>query len=83
MNGFKLSELNFVAWNMKWFLNRNNVPATSAAVIDDKTLAVAAHVSVVFVDTQTFKRIDSIPMEDTCIGIAYVNNQLVVNCITI
>jgi hypothetical protein len=57
-------------------------PATSAAVVDDKTLAVAAHVSVVFVDTQTFKRIDSIPMGDTCIGIAYVKNQLVVNCIT-
>ena len=56
--------------------------ATSAAVVDDKTLAVAAHVSVVFVDTKTFKRIDSIPMGDTCIGIAYVNNQLVVNCIT-
>ena len=57
-------------------------PATSAAVIDDKTLAVAAHVAVVLVDTQTFKRIDSIPMGDTCIGIAYVNNQLVVNCVT-
>jgi hypothetical protein len=36
-------------------------PATSAVVIDDKTLAVAAHVSIVFIDTQTFKRIDSIP----------------------
>jgi hypothetical protein len=57
-------------------------PATSAVVIDDKTLAVAAHVSIVFVDTQTFKRIDSIPMGDTCIGITYVQNQLVVNCIT-
>ena len=57
-------------------------PATSAVVIDDNTLAVAAHVAVVFVDTQTFKRIDSIPMGDKCIGIAYVNNQLVVNCIT-
>ena len=57
-------------------------PATSAVVIDDNTLAVAAHVAVVFVDTETFKRIDSIPMGDTCIGIAYVNNQLVVNCIT-
>jgi hypothetical protein len=56
--------------------------ATSAAVVDDKTLAVAAHVSVVVVETKTFKRIDSIPMGDTCIGIAYVNNQLVVNCIT-
>jgi hypothetical protein len=56
--------------------------ATSAAVIDDKTLAVAAHLEVVFVDTQTFKRIDSIPMQDKCIGIAYVNNQLFVNCIT-
>jgi hypothetical protein len=57
-------------------------PATSVAVIDDKTLAVAANVAVVFVDTQTFKRIDLIPMRDKCIGIAYVNNQLVVNCIT-
>ena len=56
-------------------------PATSAAVIDDKTLAVAAHLEVVFVDTKTFKRIDSIPMGDTCIRIAYVKNQLVVNCI--
>jgi hypothetical protein len=56
--------------------------ATSAAVIDDKTVAVAAHLEVVFVDTQTFKRIDSIPMQDKCIGIAYVNNQLFVNCIT-
>jgi hypothetical protein len=46
MNGFKLSDLNSVASNVK-----------------------------------TFKRIDSIPMGDTCIGIAYVNNQLVVNCI--
>jgi hypothetical protein len=57
-------------------------PATSAAVIDDKTLAVAAHLEVVFVDTKTFKRIDSIHMGDTCIGIAYVKHQLVVNCIT-
>ena len=56
--------------------------ATSAVVIDDNTLAVAAHVAVVFVDTKTFKRIDSIPMGDKCIGIAYVKNQLVVNCIT-
>jgi hypothetical protein len=56
-------------------------PATSVAVIDDKTLAVAAHLEVVFVDTKTFKRIDSIAMGDTCIRIAYVKNQLVVNCI--
>jgi hypothetical protein len=53
-------------------------PATSVAVIDDKTLAVAAHLEVVFVDTKTFKRIDSIAMGDTCIRIAYVKNQLVV-----
>lgn len=57
-------------------------PATSAAVIDDKTVAVAANVAVVLVDTKTMKRIDLIPMRDRCIGIAYVNNQLVVNCIT-
>ena len=53
-----------------------------AAVIDDKTLAVAVNVTVVFVDTKTMKRIDWIPMRDKCIGIAYVKNQLVVNCIT-
>ena len=57
-------------------------PATSAAVIDDKTLAVAAYRAVVCVDTETLKRIDVIPMRDQCIGIAYVKNQLVVNCIT-
>jgi Holliday junction resolvase RusA-like endonuclease len=57
-------------------------PATSAAVIDDKTVAVAAYGTVVFVDTETFKRIDVIPIGDRCIGIAYVKNQLVVNCIT-
>ena len=56
--------------------------ATSAVVIDDNTLAVAVNVAVVFVDTKTMKRIDSIPMGDKCIGIAYVKNQLVVNCIT-
>jgi hypothetical protein len=39
-------------------------PATSAVVIDDNTLAVAVNVAVVFVDTQTMKRIDSIPMGD-------------------
>jgi hypothetical protein len=37
-------------------------PATSAAVIDDKTVAVAANVAVVLVDTKTMKRIDLIPM---------------------
>jgi hypothetical protein len=57
-------------------------PATSAAVIDDKTLAVTVNVTIVFVDTKTMKDIDWIPMGDKCIGIAYVNNQLVVNCIT-
>ena len=57
-------------------------PATSAAVIDDRTLAVTVNVTIVFVDTKTMKRIDCIPMGDKCIGIAYVNNQLVVNCIT-
>jgi hypothetical protein len=50
-------------------------PATSAAVIDDKTLAVTVNVTIVFVDTKTMKRIDRIPMGDTCIGIAYVNNH--------
>ena len=44
--------------------------ATSAVVIDDNTLAVAVNVAVVFVDTKTMKRIDSIPMGDKCIGIA-------------
>jgi hypothetical protein len=57
-------------------------PATSAAVIDDETLAVAADMAVVFVDTKTFKHIYFIPMRDKCIGIAYVTNRLVVNCIT-
>ena len=57
-------------------------PVTSAAVIDDKTLAVAACRTVVFVDTEMLKRIDLTPMRDKCIGIAYVKNQLVVNCIT-
>ena len=59
-----------------------NYPATSAAVIDDKTVAVAVHGAVVCVDTETFKRIHVIPMGDNCIGIAYIQNQLVVNCIT-
>jgi hypothetical protein len=57
-------------------------PVTSAAVIDDTTLAVAACRAVVFVDTHMLKRIDLTPMQDKCIGIAYVKNQLVVNCIT-
>jgi hypothetical protein len=57
-------------------------PATSAAVIDDETLVVAADRAVVFVDTKTFKHIYFIPMRDKCIGIAYVTNRLVVNCIT-
>ena len=56
--------------------------ATSAAVIDDIAVAVTAHETVVVVDTKTCKRIDSIPMGDTCIGIAYVKYQLVDNCIT-
>jgi hypothetical protein len=51
-------------------------PVTSAAVIDDKTLAVATCRAVVFVDTHMLKRIDLTPMRDKCIGIAYEKKSM-------
>jgi Holliday junction resolvase RusA-like endonuclease len=57
-------------------------PATAVAVINDEILAVAASRAVVFVDTKRFNHIDLIPLEDNCVGIAYVKKQLLVNCKT-
>jgi hypothetical protein len=57
-------------------------PATAVAVINDEILAVAAYRAVVLVDTKRFRHIDLIPLEDNCVGIAYVKKQLLVNCET-
>ncbi|XP_052099427.1 uncharacterized protein LOC127733980 [Mytilus californianus] len=55
-------------------------PATSAVIIDRNTAAVTAHKAVVIVDTTSYKFKGLIPLRDICIGIAFINGFLVVNC---
>ncbi|XP_071166050.1 uncharacterized protein [Mytilus edulis] len=53
---------------------------TSAVIIDKNTAAVTAHRAVVIVDTTSYKFKGLIPVKDICIGIAFLNGFLVVNC---
>lgn len=57
-------------------------PTTSVAVINNNTIAAAAHKAVVFVDINTYKFSDLIVMRDNCVGLAFVHNNLIVNCVT-
>ncbi|CAC5389579.1 unnamed protein product [Mytilus coruscus] len=53
---------------------------SSIAIVDKNTIAVAACRQIVFVNTQTFTCMHIVNIDDHCFGIAFIKNQLFVNC---
>ncbi|XP_052098716.1 uncharacterized protein LOC127733385 [Mytilus californianus] len=55
-------------------------PPSSIAIIDEKTIAITACREIVFVNTQRFTYMHTVNIDDDCFGIAFMRNQLFVNC---
>lgn len=53
---------------------------SSIAIIDDNKIAVTACMEIVFVNIQTLICMHTVHIGDHCFGIAFIRNQLCVNC---